>query len=95
MQPVQVVTGCFSPDNELEVDGVKRPVQSFSEMEGFLLQLVQDMQVDKCMQMEDFISPHAVEQGDWNTLKIPERDGIMVNISEMYVLLVHTNSDTV
>ena len=64
MQPVQVVRGCFSPDNELEVDGVKRSVQSFSEMEGFLLQLVQDMQVDKCMQMEDFISPHAVEQGD-------------------------------
>jgi len=43
------VTGCFSPDNELEQGGVKI-CAVFLETEGFLSQLAQGMQVDKCMQ---------------------------------------------
>lgn len=87
--------GYVSPGKELELDGVRRSVQSFLDTGFFLLQLVQGMEVDKCMQRTTLSALTQLNRKTEIAFKSQNMMGIMVSISEMYVFLVLTDSDTV
>lgn len=88
------MTGYVGPDKELELDGVRRSVQSFLGTEVFLLQLVQGIEVDKCMQRTTLSALTQLNRKTEITFKSQNMMGIMFTISEI-VLLVLTDSGTV